>query len=201
MTLEQAAEKIAGYIREDRYKKSIRELAVDVIVQSTVKTGDYAGELRVLFEFVRDRIRYIKDPYERDIYQDSDTTLKMKSGDCEDQAILLSSLCQAVGYPIAIKFIATEGTTWDHVYSLGGLPPKNPTRWVAMDSTLENGRLGLEASATYSKTYKLNEILTVITEEKAPEVTRFPDWAYTLLNWAPLALIPIIILLIREARK
>lgn len=202
MTLEQAAEKIAGYIKTDRYTPDIRALAVTVITQSTVKSGDHAGELRVLFELVRDRIRYIRDPYERDVYQDAETTLKMKAGDCEDFTILLASLCQAVGYPIAIKFIATKGTTWDHVYSMGGLPPSNPTRWVAMDATLENGRLGLEPSAAYSKVFKLNEELITIAEQEEPEARRLPEWSYTLLYWVPLALvIPLAISLVSKAKK
>jgi len=57
---------------------------------------------------------------------------------CDDQVILLGSLLQAVGYPIALKIVDTTDTPpgFNHIYLLVGLPPMNPRKWVPLDPTM-----------------------------------------------------------------
>lgn len=50
-----------------------------------------------LFDAVKEKIEYVSDPRGNDIWESANVTLKIGAGDCEDQAILLSSMLEAVG--------------------------------------------------------------------------------------------------------
>jgi len=50
-----------------------------------------------LFDMVKEEIEYVNDPRGNDIWEPANVTLKIGAGDCEDQAILLSSMIEAVG--------------------------------------------------------------------------------------------------------
>ncbi len=50
-----------------------------------------------LFDMVKENIEYVSDPRGNDVWESANVTLKVGAGDCEDQAILLSSMLEAVG--------------------------------------------------------------------------------------------------------
>lgn len=50
-----------------------------------------------LFDMVKENIEYVSDPRGNDVWEPATVTLKVGAGDCEDQAILLSSMLEAVG--------------------------------------------------------------------------------------------------------
>lgn len=50
-----------------------------------------------LFDMVNEKIEYVSDPRGNDIWEPANVTLRIGAGDCEDQAILLSSMLEAVG--------------------------------------------------------------------------------------------------------
>ncbi|HWR24799.1 MAG TPA: transglutaminase family protein [Methanosarcina sp.] len=50
-----------------------------------------------LFDTVRENVQYVSDPRGNDVWEPANVTLKIGAGDCEDQAILLSSMLEAVG--------------------------------------------------------------------------------------------------------
>ena len=50
-----------------------------------------------LFDMVKEKVEYVSDPRGNDIWEPASVTLKIGAGDCEDQAILLSSMLEAVG--------------------------------------------------------------------------------------------------------
>lgn len=93
----------------------MRKLAVDL--GRKFEAGDFK-QARKIFEFVRDEIQYVYDPMGLEEIQSPETTLKLRAGDCEDQAILLSSLLSAIGLETALIFAdtANDGIP-DHVYS------------------------------------------------------------------------------------
>ncbi|MCM1986221.1 transglutaminase-like domain-containing protein [Methanococcoides seepicolus] len=62
----------------------------------------YPGEYNVyqlcaLFDYVKNDIKYMSDPRGNDYWATPNETLKVKAGDCDDSAILLSSLIEAIG--------------------------------------------------------------------------------------------------------
>ncbi|MDD3245530.1 MAG: transglutaminase family protein [Methanosarcina sp.] len=50
-----------------------------------------------LFDMVKEEVEYVSDPRGNDIWEPANVTLRIGAGDCEDQAILLSSMLEAVG--------------------------------------------------------------------------------------------------------
>ena len=50
-----------------------------------------------LFDMVKEKIEYVSDPRGNDVWEPANVTLRIGAGDCEDQAILLSSMIEAVG--------------------------------------------------------------------------------------------------------
>ncbi|MFA7216360.1 MAG: transglutaminase family protein, partial [Bacillota bacterium] len=50
-----------------------------------------------LFDRVNEDIEYISDPRGNDVWEPANITLKTGAGDCEDQAVLLAALIEAVG--------------------------------------------------------------------------------------------------------
>lgn len=98
----------------------VRELAINLGRQ--FEAGDFK-QARKIFEFVRDGIQYVYDPMGLEEVQPPETTLKLRAGDCEDQAILLSSLLSAIGFESALVFADTDNDKIpDHVYSAVYIP-------------------------------------------------------------------------------
>jgi transglutaminase-like putative cysteine protease len=50
-----------------------------------------------LFDTVKENVQYVSDPRGNDVWEPANVTLKIGAGDCEDQAILLSSILEAIG--------------------------------------------------------------------------------------------------------
>lgn len=189
---------IVSLIKQGRIDPEIKRITGDVVLQSGVRFGDNVGELRAVYEFVQGRIRYIRDPYGKDVYQSAlDTLEKFKTGDCEDLTILIASMAQSIGYPIAIKLASIDGEIWDHIYPLAGLPPEAPTKWVAMDATLINGRLGLEPERVRERFLRLAN--GVVTEEGIVFIPS-QTWEQRILGWLPLIILaPIAVHLVTES--
>jgi transglutaminase-like putative cysteine protease len=79
-------------------------------------TSDLEGTYNIhqvcrVFDFVVENIEYICDPDDEDVWSSPDDTLASMGGDCEDQAILVASMVQALGGDVRIHF------TPDHAYA------------------------------------------------------------------------------------
>lgn len=65
---------------------------------------------------------------------------------CDDHAILTSSLAIENGFPAKVRITSNTGETWDHIYTMAGVPRLNPRRWISLDTTLGPGKFGKEPS-------------------------------------------------------
>lgn len=77
---------------------------------------DQLAEVRALFEYVRDRIRYVQDVAGVETLASPQMTLQRQVGDCDDQATLLATLFEAVGYPTRFVMAGYSGQDFEHVY-------------------------------------------------------------------------------------
>jgi len=133
----------------------IRTLAMNLT--SRYEAGDFK-QARKLYEFVRDEIRYIRDPLLFEDVQLPEITLKRRSGDCDDQAVLLCSLLLAIGFETALIFADTDSDgVADHVYCAVYMPNapdvyKSLNKkingidlhdWIPLDPTSEDLEFGL----------------------------------------------------------
>ena len=69
-------------------------------------------------DWVRNNIRYQREPPKLDIAVPPVRAIEIKRIDCEDYAMLISSLAGAVGIPSKWKVISQNGRIWSHIYPL-----------------------------------------------------------------------------------
>ena len=112
------------------------------ITPESEKIKSFANEIITndpvqIYKFVRDEIKYIEDyltyDYRFEYWQFPEETLRLRTGDCEDQAILLCTLFRAKGYgPDDVKVVfgltsANAGHAWVELFYEGN--------WVVFDPT------------------------------------------------------------------
>lgn len=107
----------------DAGKKSmlVRGLAVDLT--SGLMQKDFLGEARACLEFVRDRIRYVRDIEGVETLHDAETVLRQGAGDCDDKCILLAALLLSIGAPVRFVAVAFEPEVYSHVWLQVRTPP------------------------------------------------------------------------------
>jgi transglutaminase-like putative cysteine protease len=108
VNLKQMPKKEAPVYRynSDSYFETINRLVEpaepDVRDEAAEVARSYPGAYNIyqvcaLFDMVKENIKYVSDPRGNDVWEPANITLKIGAGDCEDQAILLSSMLEAVG--------------------------------------------------------------------------------------------------------
>lgn len=73
------------------------------------------AEIRAVHEFVRDSIRYLRDPATMERIATPEQTLKSMQGDCDDKATLLAALLDSIGHPTRFVAIGLGGGPFSHV--------------------------------------------------------------------------------------
>ena len=102
-------------------------------------------EIAALRRHVRGNIRYKRDPHLLDTYESAERVLELGTSDCDGQTVLLTSMAQAAGYPVALRAISTRpDRKFNHVY---GLVEVSPGEWLAADTTVDSA-LGWETDGT-----------------------------------------------------
>lgn len=96
---------------------------------------DYEGELRAIFDLVKDNVRYVLDPRAYEFVSHPAWTLFVSGQeDCDGGATLLCALALAAGHGCAFRTVAADPSRPDefsHVYAVLGAKG----RWWAADWT------------------------------------------------------------------
>ena len=119
--IRQTTRAMAQIVRDYRVDPNVRARAITIVQLSQPK--DHPAEIRALFDFVRNQIRYVGDVVGIETLQTPDKTLLLRAGDCDDKAILLATLLQSIGFPV--RFIVTgyhEPDVFEHVYLAVAMP-------------------------------------------------------------------------------
>lgn len=112
----------------------IREVALGLIAH--LRPKDWGGEIKAVFEFVRDQIRYTRDIRGLETLQIPPVTLDLGAGDCDDKSTLLAALLESIGHPTRFVAVGYRGPgQYSHVYVETKLGP----RWVPLDATMPVG--------------------------------------------------------------
>lgn len=118
-------------VKQFKRAPAIRGLALDLV--RDVRPKDWIGEVRAVFHYVRDQIRYTKDVAGLETLQTPLVTLDDASGDCDDKSTLLASLLESVGHPTRFVAVGYSGPrSYSHVY----VETRIGTRWVPLDATM-----------------------------------------------------------------
>jgi transglutaminase-like putative cysteine protease len=124
---------MSALVHQYQNNDELRAVARDVI--SAVPSKSYSAEARVLFYFVRDEIRYTRDPNRFELVQSPDKTLAFGHGDCDDMSVLLATLLESVGHPTRFIAAGFMGGPIEHVWVETKIGGRDGNRWFAMDAT------------------------------------------------------------------
>jgi transglutaminase-like putative cysteine protease len=116
-------------VREGRKHPEIRAQALTLV--DGLPSKAYRREAAMLYEFVRDQIRYTRDVHTVETLYQPQITLADRHGDCDDKVVLLASLLESIGHPTRFVAIGLQGGPFSHVY----LETRIGAQWLAMDPT------------------------------------------------------------------
>ena len=150
---EQTLRRMAEFVRRDARDLELRKVAARVV--AGCPGHDFEGEVKALFEYVRDRITYRRDPVSAEMVQDARGTLAAGVGDCDDKATLLSTLLATLGHRSRFRVLAfreTQPVNWQHVLLEVELRGRG---WIPLDPTPERSQLGQRAKSKMSRAYQI----------------------------------------------
>lgn len=112
---------------------------------------DWAAEVEALHRFVRDEVRYVRDVRGVETVAIPEYTITTGQGDCDDKAVLLASLLEAIGHPTRFTAIGFRPGAFNHVFAETKIGP----RWVALETT-EPVEMGWHPDKFASIMYRYN---------------------------------------------
>jgi len=95
--------------------QTIRQKALDIFSAEGVPPRAWKKEIGALHRFVRDNIRYVRDPVDCELVQTPEATLQIAQGDCDDKSTLLAALLSATGHPARFVAVGFNGGGFSHV--------------------------------------------------------------------------------------
>lgn len=114
------------------YKKfpTVRDYAARIV--QALPQKDFVGEIKRLFEYVRDSIRYVRDTTNVETVQTPDKTLQLGYGDCDDKSVLLATFLESIGHPTRFVALAVKNPEqYEHVIVETLIGKK----WIPLDAT------------------------------------------------------------------
>lgn len=128
-------EHVQALIRAGAKDFYVRQKAIDILFEKHVKPKDYLAEIKALFEWVRQHIRYTKDTFQVEVLHSARRMLELRAGDCDDMSILLGAMLEAIGHPVRLVIIGPDPRKQDlftHIY----LEVFHKSRWISLDATM-----------------------------------------------------------------
>lgn len=145
VTDEERIKTLAQLIEEGSESPVVRQHTMELLNRKGIKSYDHKGEIKAIFEWVRDNITYRRHVICRDSFTTAERVLQLGAGDCDNMVVLVNSMLGSVGLPFGMRIISSShDKSYHHIYSLAGLPPHNPTQWIPLDATEKLAFVGWE---------------------------------------------------------
>lgn len=109
-----------------------RNKALEIFRSAGLRSRD-TREVEVLQKWVQNYVRYVRDPVDVELVQTPEVTLKLMTGDCDDQATLLASMLKATGHPAQFVAVGVNGGPFSHVL----VETRLGRGWVAAETILK----------------------------------------------------------------
>lgn len=116
-------------VKQGKVNPFVRQKATSLTQH--LKQKDRLGELNALFQFVRDRIRYVRDINGVETLHEPQQVLLQRHGDCDDKAVLLASLAESIGIPTKFEALAFKPGVFSHVI----VRARPYGKWVPLETT------------------------------------------------------------------
>ena len=107
---QQTVQHVQALIRAGAKEFDVRQKAIDIVLEEQVKPKDYLAEIKALFEWVQQHVRYTKDTFRVEVLHSARRMLELRAGDCDDMAILLGAMLEAIGHPVRLVIIGSRPT-------------------------------------------------------------------------------------------
>ena len=177
-------EHIKQLIRQGAKDFHVRQTAIDVLFQRRVQAKDYVGEIKALFEWVQQNIRYTKDTFRLEVLHSARRMLELRAGDCDDFSILLGAMLEAVGHPVRLVLTGPDPQRQDlfsHIY----LEVYCKGRWIALDATMPHA-MGWAPRTSVRKVVAIDRRPTMMADDMELRgigaATMAPDWLRGLIR-------------------
>lgn len=123
----------------------IRQRASDLLKEVPPKA--WLQEVRALWSFVKNNIRYQRDVSNVETLYYPEQTLLQGYGDCDDKTVLLASMLLATGHPVRFVAVGFKPDDYSHVYpeTLVG------NTWVPLETTEANVDVGWSPPGVVSR--------------------------------------------------
>ena len=121
-----------GLVRRYKTAASIRTLSQ--ILTRNLPDKNYTREADVIFKFVRDKVRYVRDVNGVETIQTPIQTIKLGSGDCDDKSLLVATMLESIGHPTRFIAVGLNGGGFSHVFAETKIGNNND-RWVSLETT------------------------------------------------------------------
>jgi len=128
-------EHIIDLIKHGAKDFHVRQTAIDILLQRAVRPKDYLGEIKSLFEWVQQNVRYTKDTFRVEVLHSARRMLELRAGDCDDMAILLGAMLESIGHPVRLVLSGPDPLRQDlfsHIY----VEVFHKSRWIPLDATM-----------------------------------------------------------------
>lgn len=132
---QKTVEHVQTLIRSGAKDFYVRQKAIDILLEKHVRPKDYLAEMKALFEWVQQHIRYTKDTFGVEVLHSAKRMLELRAGDCDDMTILLGAMLEAIGHPVRLVIIGSNPLRHDlftHIY----LDVFHKGRWIPLDATM-----------------------------------------------------------------
>jgi hypothetical protein len=149
----------------DKMKSNIQIRIISAVLLKDVSVHDRIGQIRVIFRFVADRIRYMKDPFKKEHLANPLETLQVKAGDCDCKSILLATILESCGFET--QFVLVPKHVFVRVRikpsDINRIPPnsfyiKDQSKyWIPLESTAKGAPIGWMSKKVYVKLIKKQE--------------------------------------------
>lgn len=120
---------MAHYVRKYKTDPRIRGAALDIVAGLSDK--NYIGEIVLIHQFVRDRVRYTRDVRDVETVASPLETLRIMQGDCDDKSTLLACLLESVGFECRFIAVGNQPGQFCHVLTQVSLRDK----WLSLEAT------------------------------------------------------------------
>lgn len=109
---------------------AIRQRATSLV--QDLKSKDRIGEIRRLFNYVQNSIRYVRDIHNVETLHFAEQVMSQEYGDCDDKSVLLASLLESIGHPTRFVAVGFAPGEYSHVFVDTQIGNK---KWLSLDAT------------------------------------------------------------------
>lgn len=177
-------EHIIDLIKQGAKEFHVRQTAIDILLQRGIKPKDYLGEIKALFEWVQQNVRYTKDTFRVEVLHSATRMLELRAGDCDDMAILLGAMLEAIGHPVRLVLTGPDPLRlclFTHIY----LEVFHKGRWIPLDATMPHP-MGWAPRALVKKVIAIERRPKMMAEDLELQgigaAVAVPDWLKGLIK-------------------